>query len=108
AEAAKQIAGVSKVLLADDASLANHLAENLASLVANLAKSYSHVLAPATTTWKDVMPRAAALLDVPQISDITKVESADTFVRPIYAGNILATVQAAGDGVKIITVRATA
>ena len=109
-EAAKQaaaIAGVSKVLHADAAHLAEFLAENIAALVVQLAKSYSHVLAPATSNGKNVMPRVAALLDVQQISDIIAVEAADTFVRPIYAGNALATVKSK-DAIKIITVRTTA
>ena len=110
AEAAKeaaQIAGVKKVLHADAAHLGEFLAENLAALVVSLAKNYSHVLAPATSTGKDVMPRAAALLDVQQISDISGVEGPDTFVRPIYAGNALATVKSK-DAIKVITVRTTA
>jgi electron transfer flavoprotein alpha subunit len=107
AEAASQVAGVSKVLLADDAALAHPLAEALAPLLVALAKTYSHVLAPATTTGKNLLPRVAALLDVAQISDICGVESADTFVRPIYAGNALATVQSK-DALKVITVRGTA
>jgi electron transfer flavoprotein alpha subunit len=106
AKAASQVAGVAKVLHADAAHLGEFLAENLAALVVALAKGYSHVLAPATSTGKDVMPRAAALLDVQQISDIVAVESADTFVRPIYAGNALATVKSA-DAIKVITVRTT-
>ncbi len=104
AEAAAQIAGVATVKVADDASLANGLAENLAGLIVEQAQGYSHVLAPATTFGKNVMPRAAALLDVAQISDIAEVVSADTFVRPIYAGNALATVQSS-DAIKVITVR---
>lgn len=107
ADAAKQIAGVSKVLLADAAALAHPLAENLAPLVVDLAKQYSHVLAPATTFGKNLLPRVAALLDVAQISEITAVESADTFVRPVYAGNVMATVQSS-DAIKVITVRTTA
>ena len=107
AKAAAAIAGVSKVLHADAAHLGELLAENVATLIAALAKSYSHVLAPATSTGKNIMPRAAALLDVQQISDISAVESADTFVRPIYAGNALATVQSK-DAIKLITVRTTA
>ena len=106
ADAAAKVAGVSKVLLADDARYANMLAENVAPLVAGLAKSYSHVLSPATTNGKNFMPRVAAALDVAQISEIVKVESPDTFVRPIYAGNAMATVQSA-DAIKVITVRAT-
>jgi electron transfer flavoprotein alpha subunit len=107
AKAASQIAGVAKVLHADGPQLAEFLAENVAALVAALAKGYSHVLAPATSTGKDVMPRAAALADAQQISDIVAVESADTFVRPIYAGGALATVKSA-DAIKFITVRTTA
>jgi len=107
AQAAAKIAGVAKVLVADAAQYAHGLAENLGDLVAGLAKGYSHVLAPATTYGKNFLPRAAALLDVAQISDIIKVESADTFVRPIYAGNVLATVKSA-DAIKVITVRTTA
>jgi electron transfer flavoprotein alpha subunit len=106
ADAAAKVAGVSKVLLADDARYANMLAENVAPLIAGLAKGYSHVLAPATTNGKNYMPRVAAQLDVAQISEILKVESPDTFVRPIYAGNAMATVQSA-DPIKVITVRAT-
>jgi len=107
AKAAAQVAGVSKVLHADAPHLGEFLAENVAALVAGLAKGYSHILAPATSTGKDVMPRAAALADAQQISDIIAVESADTFVRPIYAGNALATVKSS-DAVKFITVRTTA
>jgi electron transfer flavoprotein alpha subunit len=107
ADEAAKVGGVSKVLQADDAAYGNRLAENLAKLVVSLAGNYSHVLATATATGKNVLPRAAALLDVQQISEITGVESADTFVRPIYAGNALATVQSS-DKVKVITVRATA
>ncbi len=106
AKAAAQIPGVAKVLHADAAHLGEFLAENLASLVVALAKGYTHLLAPATSTGKDVMPRAAALLDVQQISEIIAVESADTFVRPIYAGNALATVKSS-DPIKAITVRTT-
>jgi len=106
AKAAAQIAGVAKVLHADAAHLGEFLAENVAALVVSLAKGYTHVLAPATSTGKDVMPRAAALLDVQQISEIVAVESADTFVRPIYAGNALATVKSS-DAIKVITVRTT-
>jgi len=106
AKAAAQIPGVAKVLHADAPQLGEFLAENLAGLIVALAKGYSHILAPATSTGKDVMPRAAALLDVQQISDIVTVESADTFVRPIYAGNALATVKSS-DAIKVITVRTT-
>ncbi|HEV3176667.1 MAG TPA: FAD-binding protein [Stellaceae bacterium] len=107
AEAAAKIKGVAKVLIVDDPVLAHPLAEDLAPLIVKLAEGYSHVLAPTTTAGKNVMPRAAALLDVAQISDIVGVVSADTFVRPIYAGNALATVQSK-DKVKMITVRGTA
>ena len=106
ARAAAQIAGVAKVLHADAPHLGEFLAENVASLVVALAKGYTHILAPATSTGKDVMPRAAALLDAQQISEIIAVESADTFVRPIYAGNALATVKSS-DAIKVITVRTT-
>lgn len=104
-EAAK-VAGVNKVLQADNAVYEHQLAENVAPLVAGLGKDYAHVLAPATTAGKNLMPRVAALLDVAQISDIMAVESADTFKRPIYAGNIIATVQSS-DAIKVITVRTT-
>jgi electron transfer flavoprotein alpha subunit len=107
AEAAAKIAGVRKVLLADDAAYDHGLAENVAPLVVKLAESYSHLLAPATTSGKNLMPRVAALLDVMQISDISAVVSPDTFVRPIYAGNALQTVQSR-DPIKVITVRGTA
>jgi electron transfer flavoprotein alpha subunit len=108
AEAAAKIAGIAKVLLADDAAYAHGMAEDLAPLIVKLAKDggYSHLLAPATTQGKNVMPRVAALLDVMQISDISAVVSPDTFVRPIYAGNALATVQSK-DAVKVVTVRGT-
>ena len=106
AAAAAQIAGVSKVIHADSAALAHGLAENAAAQVLALASSYSHILFPATAGGKNVAPRVAAKLDVAQISDITKVESPDTFERPIYAGNALATVQSS-DATKVITVRTT-
>ncbi len=106
AEAAAKADGVAKVLVADNAAYGHHLAENLSLLVADLGKGYSHVLTSAGTTGKDFLPRVAALLDVAQISDIIRVESADTFVRPIYAGNAIATVQSS-DAVKVITVRGT-
>lgn len=106
AAAAGQIAGVSKVIHADAASLAHGLAENVAAQVLAVASSYSHILFPATASGKNIAPRVAAKLDVAQISDITKVVSADTFERPIYAGNAIATVQSA-DAVKVITVRTT-
>lgn len=107
AEAAAKVDGVAKVLLADAPAFAHHLAEPLAALLVDLAKGYAAVLAPATSNGKNVLPRVAALLDVAQVSDITAVVSADTFVRPIYAGNALATVQSK-DAVKVITVRTTA
>ena len=107
AEAAAQVAGVSKVLVADAAAYEHQLAENVSKLIVELAGNYSHIVAPATTNGKNYMPRVAALLDVAQLSDITAVESADTFQRPIYAGNAIATVQSL-DSVKVITVRGTA
>lgn len=107
AEQAAHVAGVSKVLLADGAALAQGLAENVAAQVLAIADGYSHILFPATAAGKNVAPRVAAKLDVAQISDITSVESADTFTRPIYAGNAIATVQSS-DAVKVITVRTTA
>lgn len=107
AKAAAAIAGVAKVLVADSDDYAHGIAENLAPLIQSLAGNYSHLMAPATTTGKNVMPRVAALLDVMQISDIIKVESADTFQRPIYAGNALSTVSSS-EAVKVVTVRGTA
>ncbi|MFV3304509.1 electron transfer flavoprotein subunit alpha/FixB family protein [Pseudomonas sp. NY15181] len=106
AEAAAKIAGVSKVLVADNAAYAHQLPENVAPLIAELGKGYSHVLAAATTNGKNFLPRVAALLDVDQISEIIEVVSADTFKRPIYAGNAIATVQSSA-AVKVITVRGT-
>jgi electron transfer flavoprotein alpha subunit len=106
AQAAAQIAGVAKVLHADGASLKEQLAENVAAQVLAIAKNYGHLLFPATAHGKNVAPRVAALLDVGQISDAMKVISADTFERPIYAGNAIATVQSA-DAIKVITVRTT-
>ncbi|OWY28723.1 electron transfer flavoprotein subunit alpha/FixB family protein [Herbaspirillum robiniae] len=106
ADAAAQVAGVAKVLLADGAQFADGLAENVAEQVLAIAKDYSHILAPATAYGKNILPRVAAKLDVGQISDITKVDSPDTFERPIYAGNAIATVQSL-DAVKVITVRTT-
>lgn len=106
AQAAAGVAGVAKVLVADSEIYRDQLAENLAALIVQVGGSYSHILAPATAFGKNVLPRVAALLDVAQISDITAVESADTFVRPIYAGNAMATVQSS-DKVKVITVRTT-
>ena len=107
ADEAAKAAGVSKVLLANNAAYEHGLAENLSALITELAGSYSHVIAPASTTSKDYMPRVAALLDVGQLSEIIAVESADTFKRPIYAGNAIATVQSQ-DGIKVITVRTSA
>ncbi|WP_374328210.1 electron transfer flavoprotein subunit alpha/FixB family protein [Azonexus sp.] len=104
---AAALQGVAKVLVADAAQYASQTAENLAALVVANASAYTHILAPATTFGKNLLPRVAALLDVAQISEITAVESADTFVRPIYAGNAMATVQSQ-DPVKVITVRTTA
>ncbi|MFZ4693454.1 MAG: electron transfer flavoprotein subunit alpha/FixB family protein, partial [Burkholderiaceae bacterium] len=106
AQAATQIAGVTKVLVADAAHFANGLAENAATQALAIAKNYTHILAPATAFGKNILPRVAAQLDVGQISEITKVDSPDTFERPIYAGNAVATVQAT-DATKVITVRTT-
>ncbi len=106
ADEAAKVEGVSKVLLADNAAYGHQLAENVADLVAEVGKDYSHILAAATTTGKNFAPRVAALLDVGMISEISGVESADTFKRPIYAGNAIATVQS-GDSIKVITVRGT-
>jgi electron transfer flavoprotein alpha subunit len=106
AQAAAKVAGVKKVLLADAPHYAGGVAENVAALVQMLADQYTHILAPATGFGKNFMPRLAALLDVQQVSDISAVVSADTFVRPIYAGNALATVQSS-DRIKVVTVRAT-
>jgi electron transfer flavoprotein alpha subunit len=105
-EQAAAIPGVAKVLLSDSAEYENFLAENLSPLIANLAVDYGHVLAPATTFGKNILPRAAALLDTQQISDISGIVSADTFIRPIYAGNAMATVKS-NDAIKLITVRIT-
>ncbi|MEC7706268.1 MAG: FAD-binding protein [Pseudomonadota bacterium] len=107
AEAAAAISGISKVIVSDAAENANGLAENIAPLIAAMAHSYSHILAPATTYGKNILPRVAALSDTAQISDIIAVIDKDTFQRPIYAGNALATVRS-GDALKIITVRSTA
>ena len=107
AKAAASIIGIAKVLVADDKSLENGLAENLAPLMQSLSGGYSHMMAAATTTGKNVMPRLAALLDVMQISDIIKIEDANTFQRPIYAGNALSTVSS-NEAIKVITVRGTA
>ncbi|MED5396124.1 MAG: FAD-binding protein [Pseudomonadota bacterium] len=107
AEAAAKITGITKVLIADAEVYAHGLAENLTPLLVELSKDFDYLVAPATTTGKNLMPRVAALLDVAQISDITAIESGDTFVRPIYAGNAMATVQSS-DPIKVITVRTTA
>ncbi|HEX4843383.1 MAG TPA: FAD-binding protein [Limnobacter sp.] len=107
AEQAAKAVGVAKVLLADADTLADQLAENLSAQILAVAGNYSHILAPATSVGKNVLPRVAAKLDVAQISDIIGVEGADTFTRPIYAGNVIATVQSS-DAVKVITVRTTA
>lgn len=107
ADEAAKVAGVSKVLLADDAAYANQLAENVAKLVASIGTGYSHILAASTTTGKNVLPRAAALLDVSMITDIIAVDSPKTFKRPIYAGNAIATVES-GESVVVGTVRGTA
>jgi electron transfer flavoprotein alpha subunit len=106
ATAATQVVGINRVWLADSKTLNGQLAENMASLLVNLATDYSHILAPATTFGKNLLPRVAALLDVSQISDISAVISTDTFVRPIYAGNAMATVKSS-DSKKLITVRVT-
>lgn len=105
--AAAAVPGIGKVLVADNAAYAHQLAENISLLIAEVAASYDNILAPATANCKNFLPRVAALLDVAQISDVTLVESADTFQRPIYAGNVIATVQSA-DAKKVITVRTTA
>ena len=107
AQQAAQYPGVNKVLVADNGAYEHQLAENLAALVAELGKGYGHVLAAHTTTGKNFLPRVAALLDVAQISDIISVESADTFKRPIYAGNAIATVKS-NDAIKVVSVRGTA
>ena len=107
ADEAAKLAGVTKVRVADAAHYADQLAENVAALIVANAAGYSHILAPSTANGKNTLPRVAALLDVAQITDIIAVESGDTFVRPIYAGNVLATVKSA-DAVKVITVRGTA
>ena len=107
AEQAAQVAGISKVLVADNAAYGHQLAENVAPLIAEVGAGYSHVLATATTTAKNILPRDAALMDVQAISEISAVVSADTFKRPIYAGNVIATVQSS-DAIKVLTVRGTA
>lgn len=106
ADAASKIPGVTTVLLADNAAYEHQLAENVSKLIVEIARPYEHILAPATTAGKNTLPRVAALLNVAQLSDVIKVESADTFVRPIYAGNAIATVKSV-DSVKVITVRTT-
>ena len=106
-ESAAKIGGVSKVLVADNAAYGHQLAENIADLIAEIGKNYSHILSPTTSAGKNFMPRAAALMDVAQVSDISGVVSEDTFERPIYAGNAIATVQSS-DSIKVITVRGTA
>ena len=107
AETAAKISGVSKVLKADNAVLANFLAENITPVIVDIAQNYTHIIGASTTTWKNVLPRVAALLDLQMISDISAVHDADTFDRPIYAGNAIATVQSS-DKIKIITARGTA
>ena len=107
AEQAAQVPGIGKVLVADNAAYAHSLAENVAPMIAEVAAGYSHVMATATTTAKNIIPRVAALLDVQSISDISGVVSEDTFKRPIYAGNLIATVQSS-DAIKVLTVRGTA
>lgn len=106
-EAAAKADGVSKVLVADNAAYEHQLAENVSLLIAEIGKDYTHILSPSTSNGKNTLPRVAALLDVEQISDIMSVESEDTFKRPIYAGNVIATVQSS-DAIKVITVRGTA
>ena len=107
ADEAAGVEGVEKVILADDSAYENQLAESTANLIKSISADYSHILAPATTFGKNVLPRLSALLDVQQISEITEVVSEDTFKRPIYAGSCIATVKSS-DAIKIITVRATA
>ena len=107
ADAAAAVPGIGKVLLADNAAYEHQLAENVSLLIAEVAAGYDNIISPATTNGKNIMPRVAALLDVAQISDVTSVESADTFKRPVYAGNVIATVQTS-DPKKVITVRTTA
>ncbi|WP_296062548.1 FAD-binding protein [uncultured Amphritea sp.] len=106
ADEASAVAGVAKVLLADNAAYEHQLAENVSLLVAELGRDYSHVIAPATTAGKNLMPRVAALLDVAQLSDVIRIDSEDTFARPIYAGNAIATVKSL-DAIKVITIRGT-
>ncbi len=106
AQAASKAEGVTKVLKVDGAEFGHHLAENIAPVIVELAKNYSHILAPATTFGKNILPRAAALLDVQQISEISGIVDADTFERPVYAGNAIATIKSK-DAIKVITVRGT-
>ncbi len=106
ADEASAVAGVTKVLLADNVAYEHQLAENVSLLVAGLGRDYSHVIAPATTAGKNLMPRVAALLDVAQLSDVIRIDSEDTFARPIYAGNAIATVKSL-DAIKVITIRGT-
>ncbi len=105
-EQASQVAGVTKVMVADNAVYEHQLAENVSKLIVEVASGYGHILAPATTTGKNTLPRVAALLNVAQLSDVIKVETSDTFVRPIYAGNAIATVKTS-DSVKVLTIRTT-
>ena len=107
AEAASKVAGVRKVLLADDTAYAHQLAENMAALVAKIGTGYTHILAPATTTGKNMLPRVGALLDVQPLSDVSAIAGPDTFTRPIFAGNAFATVQSK-DKIKVMTIRTTA
>ncbi|MBY6105164.1 FAD-binding protein [Ferrimonas balearica] len=107
AQAGAALAGVTQVLVADDARFEHGLAENLADLIVSLGRDYSHILAAASAQGKDALPRAAALLDVSMLSDVVAVESADTFIRPIYAGNAMATVQSL-DAIKVMTIRTAA
>lgn len=106
-EAAAKVDGVAKVLVADNAAYEHQLAENVSLLIAEIGQNYTHILFPSTSNGKNIAPRAAALLDVQAISDITSVESADTFKRPVYAGNVIATVQSS-DAIKVLSVRGTA
>lgn len=106
-DSTSKIAGVAKVILCDDAAYAHPLAENLANLIAHIARAYSHIVAPASFFGKNVMPRAAALMDTVQVSDVVAIESANTFIRPVYAGNALETVQASGSPL-VVTIRPTA
>lgn len=106
AAAAAKIAGIKKVLVADGAAYVHQAAENVAALIASIGRDYTHILAPATTTGKNMLPRVGALLDVQPLSDVSKIESADTFVRPIYAGNVFATIKSK-DAIKVMTIRTT-